>query len=60
LECLFCKQPSQTAQFQGLAGQIPEISTKLSTEILDFLQILHEINHLQVKVKNILRSAAGG
>jgi hypothetical protein len=41
-KCLFFQQPKQSLDFQGLAGGIDELSTKLSTEILDRLQSVAE------------------
>jgi hypothetical protein len=42
-------QPSQSLIYQGLWAQWAYISTKLSTEILDFLQNTMQIKHLADK-----------
>ena len=59
MPCFFDRQSSESTVFQGLAKQTHEISTKLSTEILDFLEIPCQINDLQTTSKKCVNMKPG-
>ena len=59
MACPFFAQPRESTCFQGLQGNGREISTKLSTEFLDYLQKLSKIKDLRSKPQKGLRFLQG-